>query len=160
MDSNLELALVGDEVKLSFKGEPRWRLSCDEMILIAEYTTNEGPYLDDYFLVFVTIEAGKVFFSTGSFYATGRDTALATLQERLGQPIQLELFNSTDWKSRVVWPPSMAGKQYFTFTELPPKNLIERLRRRISGPVYKYAVSQEVNDFIDEQRLLRLSPAN
>lgn len=83
----------------------------------------------------------------------------ATRQEKFGQPIQLELFNSTDWKSRVVWPLSMAGKQYFTFTELPPKKLIESLRRRIFGPVYEYAVSHEVREFIHEQRRLRPSPA-
>ena len=126
---------------------------------MAEYTTNEGPYLDDYFLVFVTVEEGKAFFSTSSFYAEGRDGVLASLQEKFGQPIQLELFNSTDWKSRVVWPLSMAGKQYFTFTELPPKKLIESLRRRIFGPVYEYAVSHEVREFIHEQRRLRPSPA-
>ncbi len=30
-------------------------------MLIAEYTTNEGPHVDDYFLVFVTVEENKLF---------------------------------------------------------------------------------------------------
>src|SRR5262249_25546280 len=50
-------------------GFTRWSLSIQTIVLIAEYTTNEGPWLDDYFLVFVTVEEGKLYFSTCSFYA-------------------------------------------------------------------------------------------
>jgi len=46
--------------------------------------TNEGPDVDDYFLVFVTVEDGKLYFSNCPFYSSGRDEALSILRERFG----------------------------------------------------------------------------
>jgi hypothetical protein len=57
----------------------------------------------------VSVEESQLYFSTCSFYADGREEILANVGERLGSPIELRLANSTDWKSRVLWPPELAG---------------------------------------------------
>src|SRR5438477_5813616 len=89
---------------LDAKGTQSWTLPINSILLIAEYTTNEGPTIDDYFIVFVTAESNRLFFSSCSFYVDGRDDALSVLQARLGSPIQLGLQGSTEWRSRVAWP--------------------------------------------------------
>lgn len=136
---------------LDTSGKLLWTLTIDSIVLIAEYTTNEGPHVDDYFLVFVTAEESKLFFSTCSFYVGGRDEALSVLQERLGSPIQLGLQGSTEWRSQVVWPARMAGSEYFTFAAIPPKTLFERVKKRLLGPTQEYAISKPVRDYLEEQ---------
>jgi len=61
------------------------------IVLIAEFTTNEGPYVDDYFLTFVTVENGKALYATCSFYAEGRDSALSEISHQVGCPIEVGL---------------------------------------------------------------------
>lgn len=136
---------------LDTTGKLLWTLTIDSIILIAEYTTNEGPHVDDYFLVFVTAEENKLFFSTCSFYVDGRDEALSVLQERLGSPIQLGLQGSTEWRSQVAWPARIAGSEYFTFAEIPPKTLLDRVKKRLLGPTQEYAISKPVRDYLEEQ---------
>ena len=140
-----DLECLGTSAKLL------WTLTIDSIILIAEYTTNEGPHVDDYFLVFVTAEENKLFFSTCSFYVDGRDEALSVLQERLGSPIQLGLQGSTEWRSQVAWPARIAGSEYFTFAEIPPKTLLERVKKRLLGPAQEYAISKPVRNYLEEQ---------
>ena len=68
-------------------GRVFWSLPISSTVLIAEYTTNEGPWCDDYFLVFVTIEKDTFYFHTASFYSAGRDETLAALKQLLGLDI-------------------------------------------------------------------------
>jgi hypothetical protein len=136
---------------LDTSGRLLWTLTTDSIVMIAEYTTNEGPHVDDYFLVFVTAEENKLFFSTCSFYMDGRDEVLSVLQERLGSPFQLDLQGSTEWRSRVAWPASMAESEYFTFEDIPPKTLLERVKKRLLGPMQEYAISKPVRNYLEEQ---------
>lgn len=136
---------------LDTSGKLLWTLRIDSIVLIAEYTTNEGPHVDDYFLVFVTAEENKLFFSTCSFYVGGRDEALSVLRERLGFPVQLGLQGSTEWRSRVAWPAKIAGSEYFTFEDIPPKTLLERVKKRLLGPTQEYAISKPVRNYLEEQ---------
>lgn len=125
---------------LDISGKLLWALTIEAIVLIAEYTTNEGPQMDDYFLVFVSAEENKLFFSTCSFYVDGRDEALSVLQERLGSSISLGLQGSTEWRSRVAWPIKMAGSEYFAFTEVPAKTLTEKLKKRLLGATQEYSI--------------------
>jgi hypothetical protein len=148
MTGNL-LQIRGENLELaSSTGMPRWSLPVKSILLIAEYTTNEGPYVDDYFLVFVTAEESKVYFSTCPFSSAGIGEGLNLLQQRLGSPIQLELQGSTEWKSRVAWPPEMQGTQYFTFKLAPAETFTEKIKKRLLGPTYEYAISSAVREYL------------
>ena len=92
---------------LDATGTPRWSLPIGSIRLIAEYTTNEGPYVDDYFLVFVTAEDNKLYFSTCPGSSASIEEAIDRLQQRLRSPISLELQGFTEWRSRVAWPPEV-----------------------------------------------------
>lgn len=50
-----------------------WTLAFEDIVLMAEYKTDEEPDLDDYFLVFVTFEDGATFYATATFYSEGRE---------------------------------------------------------------------------------------
>ncbi|HET6841980.1 MAG TPA: hypothetical protein VFK06_09880 [Candidatus Angelobacter sp.] len=132
-------------------GTTRWSLQIEDIVLMAEYTTNEGPWGDDYLFVFVTVEENKLYFATCSFYADGRDDALARLQERLGSPIALVLTDSTEWNSRVLWPPEMARREYFTFTQVPAETLRDKAKQWLSGPAHEYVISRTVRDYLQQQ---------
>jgi hypothetical protein len=67
---------------LSSENALLWSTSTKDVVLLAEYTTSEGPYLEDYFLVFVTVENGKRYFATASFYSNGRDEVIKQLAEQ------------------------------------------------------------------------------
>ena len=84
------------------EGDATWSLPVDKITLLAEYTTNEGPYLDDYFLVFVFRSADEWRFRVASFYAEGRDDVLASLAAGWGASVELGLQSSTQWRSRTV----------------------------------------------------------
>lgn len=155
---NMLQVRASDLEYLDSGGAQRWTLSIDSILLIAEYTTNEGPHVDDYFLVFVTAEDSKLFFSTCSFYVDGRDEALSVLQERLGSHIQLALQGCTEWKSRVAWPSTMAGTEYFTFKDIPPMGLLERVKKILFGPTQEYAISKPVREYLEERIRNRVTP--
>ncbi len=123
-----------------------------DIVLLAEYTTNEGPYGDDYFLVFVTIEDGQVLFAAASFYSDGRDEVIKQLAGQWHVNIDLGLANSTEWKSRIMGPPELAGREYFEFREVAPKGFRERLSKRVFGPTYRYFLSKAARDFIGRKR--------
>ena len=159
--SNL-LRVRGESLELvKSKGSLLWSLPIMSVLLIAEYTTNEGPNLDDYFLVFATAEVRQLYFSTCSFYSTGREDALNLLEQFLGSPIQLGLANSTEWRSRIVWPADMAGSEYFTFKPAAAQTFGKMLKHRLFGPTYQYAVSGAVQEYLRRQlnaRFIRRPP--
>lgn len=132
-------------------GTVRWAVPIGALVLVSEYTTNEGPLIDDYFLVFVTVEDGIFYFSTCSFYSRGVDEALSILQERLGSPVQLRLQGSTEWCSRVVWPVKMSECEYFTFTPVPAETLTAKLKEKLLGPTQEYVISKGVQEYLREQ---------
>ena len=142
---------------LDATGSVRWAVPIGSIVLVSEYTTNEGPHVDDYFLVFVSAEDGKLHFSTCSFYAGGVDEALSLLQERLKSPLELQLQGSTEWRSRVVWPAKMAESEYFTFTPVPAETLTAKFKEKLLGSTHEYVVSKGVQEYLQEQLRSRFS---
>lgn len=84
----------------------RWELPVYRVKVLGEYTNRDGPYLDDYFLAFVTDADG---WYEASFYAAGRDAFLRDLGLLLGEPLRCGLTQSTEPASRVMWPGEIAG---------------------------------------------------
>lgn len=111
---------------LSYKAEGiSWDLKILDIRLVGEYTTADGPYLDDYFFVFLTALEGGWY--EASFYARGRDEVLPALGLALGAPIETGLCNSAQYKTRIMWPPKWKGQELMEV--LPPKEqgLLARL---------------------------------
>jgi hypothetical protein len=116
-----------------------------DIVLVAEYTTDDGPAVDDYFLVFVTREGGELFYSSVTMSAAGINPVIEELEKELGGSMELRLSSSRRWASRVVWPPHLANVEYLEAQEIPePEGLAERLLRRFRGVRPEYRVSDRI----------------
>ena len=82
----------------------------ERVLIIGEYTTNDGPYCDDYF-VFVMMKDGVVETTPVASVLTG--DSLVKLGEALGAELQLELANRTDCSSNALYPPNVKGQPLF-----------------------------------------------
>jgi len=111
------LQCTGDT--LSYRSALReWSIPISDIRLIAEYTNSDGPYVDDYFFVFLTAREGG--WHEASFYAEGRDAALRELERKIGTPLETGLCGSTDYRTRIMWPES--AKDQPLMDVIPPKN--------------------------------------
>ena len=146
----LSLQVSGARLSCLDEHEQRWSIEIADIILIAEYTTDEGPHLDDYFLVFVTVENGIPFFSKCTFYAEGRDEVFECLLKTFDMPVEFKLCSSTAWASSVLWPRDLAGNEYFKFSKVRPSDLGSKIRKILLGPQLEYKISDSMRTYIDD----------
>ncbi|HVG31913.1 MAG TPA: hypothetical protein VM911_02490 [Pyrinomonadaceae bacterium] len=105
-----------------------WQLPISEIRVMGEHTDDHGPSVDDYFFVFLT----NSHFCEASFYAEGRDQFLSELRDLLGAKLSCGLVNSTDFQSRVMWPPDIAGQPFYDFVPMPkPEGFLAGLKHRL-----------------------------
>jgi hypothetical protein len=146
-DSKLRYFSDKDGNKLSLERELIWAIEIKDLILIAEYTTNEGPQLDDYFFEFVFAEDGIAYKRTCSFYIKGRDEVLKTLADQYGMELKVRLLRSTEWESRVLWPTHLAGSDYFKFKVVQPVGILEKIRKALFGPQLEYGPTDSILEY-------------
>lgn len=114
--------LLDDEV-IRYRSEVYgdWDLPLSNVRIIGEATNQSGPFADDYFLCFAT---GASMWHEVSYYAEGRDKFLLALGAKLGKSLEVGLFHSVDFTSRVLWPSSLAGEPMFQFDDIPVKGFM------------------------------------
>ena len=122
-----------------------WSLRLEQVFVIGEYTNANGPWLDDYFLVFVA--ADKRLFEV-SYYAEGLPAFLSDLKLALGGQLQTALANSTHWNTRILWPFSAAGRPLFELAQVQPRGFWQRLRHRFGYPTTEAVLSRVTAAFI------------
>lgn len=92
--------------------EYSWELPLSRLKLLGEYTNQNGPFADDWFLIFATHPEDSYH---ASVYAEGMTELLEQLSRKLGNPIDTTLVASTDFNSNVIWPEKLAGRDMFDF---------------------------------------------
>ncbi len=122
-----------------------WERSVSDVVVIGEYTNQSGPFRDDYFFVFVT-RSGEVL--EASFYARGRDEALRQLSGILGMPIDPALCNSTDFRSRVIWPLALRDHPVYDFVSVPPQGSWAPLQRLLRIPAVARSLTAELRAYV------------
>ena len=138
------LILSDRAVEYSRAGVPEWRVPCDRIAVVGEFT--DSSLGDDYFLLFIT-PAGECF--QASIYAVGRDACLATLAEQFGSPLELALCNSTEFRSRVLWPPSLLGRPLLEPNIPQPKGLLARAAYRLGRASREARLSESVRAHLE-----------
>jgi hypothetical protein len=122
------LQLRGQELQCVRGDEVVWRFRIADLRLVAEYTTDEGPLIEDYNFVFA-VGHPVVFYDVGLSSALG---VIDPLSAALGEKIEPRLANSTDWKSHILWPPSLLGRELFERLAQPRSaGLWNRLKDRV-----------------------------
>ena len=148
MSHAIRLAVQDQFLDCFINDQLTWRTTISSILLIAEYTTNEGPYVDDYFVEFWSLEDGSVLRARASFYAAGVDDTFARIAAELKADLTFDLIGSTEWASRIMWPLGLAGHPYFDFREVKPANLRERTAQRLFGSAQEYVLTGEVQAFL------------
>ena len=101
-----------------------------EVAVIGEFTTDNGPFIDDWFLVFVLRDGSDWF--EASMFAEGIEPLRQQLSETLGASFGGDsLVFSTDFASRIVWPPALVGRPLFAFSPDKGSGVFGRIRLAI-----------------------------
>ena len=119
-----ELECSGESITYK-SGVGCWSVPISDIRVIAEYTNSEGPWIDDYFFVFLTALEGG--WHEASFYAKGREATLRALEKKIGAPIECGLCDSTEYRTRIIWPSDLKDQALMDI--IPPKkqNLWQRI---------------------------------
>ncbi|MFN0136083.1 MAG: hypothetical protein ACKVS9_08210 [Phycisphaerae bacterium] len=125
MDKDRTTLLIdGDDLVCRSPSAEIWRLPIERIRLIGEDTDQNGPFADDYWYTFAAA-ADDWYIAT--FYADGRDAALAELGRRFGVTFRNTLIGSTDFASNILYPPELAGQPLLNYTKVPRKNFFSAL---------------------------------
>ncbi|MDQ6635508.1 MAG: hypothetical protein M3Z10_12235 [Gemmatimonadota bacterium] len=122
-----------------------WELAASDIALVGEYTTADGPFIDDYFFAFVRND-GAVF--QASFYAAGGNATLDALGAALGGRITAGLCNSATWRSRVIWPAALEGLPLFELRERTDGSIWHRLQRVMGMGATDAVLTVEVERYL------------
>ena len=116
------LSCDGASIRYEVHGEGVWQIAVSDLACLGEYTTANGPFVDDYFLAFSTKDG---VYREASFYSDGRDEMLNALGKGLGCVLRLALAQSTVLASRIIWPKDLEGHPLFIEKSINPE--VERL---------------------------------
>jgi len=120
-----------DENKIIWtsQGEIISTIELPEILVIGEYTTDAGPWFDDWFLVFVKKDSSYLQIP---FYVDGRESLIIFLQSKLKPtPGFGALVGSTKWATVVDYPVELNSQPLFqlkpTEKYYPPKTWFAKL---------------------------------
>jgi hypothetical protein len=108
-----------------------WSLPVSRVKVIGDMTNDHGPFGDDWFMCFATGLEGWLEFP---IYAEGFQKFAGDLTALLGTNGWPALASSADYASNVIWPPVLAGKPMFKFTDRIPSHLLGRIWCKVFGP--------------------------
>jgi protein-S-isoprenylcysteine O-methyltransferase Ste14 len=116
--------LLSDGVVISHEAQDHeiWQIVIAELTCVGEYTNDNGPWDDDYFLVF-GVKTGLWY--EAPFNSDGRDETIEVLGKALDCDLHFGLIQSTSFASRIIWPKELEGKPLIVEKRVNPK--LERL---------------------------------
>lgn len=119
------LRLDGGMLKYDSPDYGQWKIPVTDIIAFGEYTTDNGPFIDDWFMVFVTKNLDWV---EASNFCADCEEVRSKLAELWGQnSLHGKLWGSTDFASRVIWPAALAEQPLFVWTPRP-QSLWQRIK--------------------------------
>ncbi len=96
-----------------------YEIPAEEIKVIGEFTTADGPWFDDWFLTIIT----KNDWYEIPMDAAGLDELLTDLSKRLGVNLNWQFVGSTKWKTRIMYPESVKDKELYKLVDVEPKSL-------------------------------------
>lgn len=125
---------------------PRWTLPIDTVKVIGEYTTQEGPFIEDHFLVFVDTE-NKLY--EIPIVADGLTELLNKISLLIKYELKISLYFSTEFKSKVIYPEILRDEDLFTFvnTKTSKFNLNNILNLLLGIPTVSRMLNKNIQNF-------------
>lgn len=133
--------LRGNKLLWLYRGEIIAEVELDRVKLIGELTTNEGPYRDDWFIVFHQSEDFNVAVST---YAVGMHGLIDNdFKNDRGWNLETTLSWSTNWRNRIMWPDDLKDKEFWEERILPPDDAIEGIRMLFGNRKIQFVLTED-----------------
>jgi hypothetical protein len=123
------VTIEGDRIHWTHEGKLLGTIDLSQTVVVGEYTTSDGPWLDDWFVVFVLADGT---FLCVPMYVDGREDLILAIQTyfKTAQTVGA-LAGSTNWASLVDHPIELIGQPLFrlqlTKDYLPPKTWLAKL---------------------------------
>lgn len=125
-------------------------IDSNSILVVGEYTTTDGPMLDDYFLVIITKDRRLLELSMSD---PGANESLTSLSRALGVSIERGLANRTDFSSRVLFPVAFLDRPLFKKKEVASskqeRGFFARFRRQ---PPDEWIIDQGLLDAAEGAR--------
>ncbi|WP_299884351.1 hypothetical protein [uncultured Lacinutrix sp.] len=93
--------------------------------IVAEYTTENGPVLDDWFMVFYH---GKNEYSEISMYAENIKEMISILSSKLDTELDSNLVSCTHFESHILWPIKLKGEKLWVIKNAKSKTFFEKFK--------------------------------
>lgn len=113
------VATDGKTIRARKGGDVVWEIPIARIRVLGEYTTEAAPGSDDYVFVVVCAGQPEPIWYDHPCDLPGVGSVFDRLEKELGVKIVPGLANSVRWKSRVMWPPDLAGEDLFVITPNP-----------------------------------------
>ena len=117
------LSLEGGSIRRYAGGELAWEMPLSNLRVIGEYTTESGPAFDDWFVVFVDVDAN---WCEVPAYVSNVAVVLREVGEALGAPLTFGLANSASFRSNILWPLTLRGQKLLSFRPRKVRNWLFR----------------------------------
>ncbi|WP_210486802.1 hypothetical protein [Rufibacter aurantiacus] len=138
----MELFINDNQLVFEHSSTNKWAVEIDKIRLIGEYTTADGPWLDDYFFVFA--EKEDEWYEAPNEAVKNHDF-WEILSEKLNFKVAPSLFASTQWDSKVLFPKDMKGQKLFqVITEKKPARTLWQKLMGSSAKTEKIAFAENV----------------
>ena len=148
---------VEDDGLLFDSDDYGFKVRLEDIVLLGELATPDGPAVDDYFLVLFTRDGAR---HHASFYADGREAALAALSNYWRTPITLRLSASDALASNILWPASHAGQALFEFRRQAAASFMGRVRERMGFVAIEQELSPAAQECLTQSTTLRTSSSS
>lgn len=140
------IKLDAEVVKYGSVALGSWEMPLTELKVLGEWTSSHAPSAGDWFLAFV---AGPDRVLEASAYAGGYVEFMVEAGTLLGAKLIATLHGAANFKSRVLWPDELAGKDLFEFYREPPRGSWQRLKAMLGLAPTHHRLSREVAAFLE-----------
>lgn len=130
---NSTLRFDGKHISYTSEHYGSFSILLSDVAVIGEFTTANGPYIDDWFLVFVP-RSGDNWFEA-SMYAEGCEELKEQLSAVLGCSLHSRLVTKTDFASRIIWPLLLTDHPLFNISPVIGSSFLHQLKLFLSPEV-------------------------
>ena len=92
-----------------------WKINVGDVVLIGEYTTQDGPMIEDHFLVMLTKDGNEY---EVPMSVKGLDEVFEEIKRRMNVDVKPKLTLQTDFASHIIAPASLAGLSLYVFENM------------------------------------------
>jgi len=117
--------LQDDKVVWTINGQPMYQIPVSDIKIIGEFTTSDGPFLDDWFLTIITHDAWLEI----PMYVTGMGQFINDLEKKLETSLNYQLANSASWKTRIMFPDGAKDQELYDIIDIGSKTFWNRVKK-------------------------------